>query len=143
LYAAYAALNVKTGKAVSKTVSRHTSAEFIGFLTEVVATAKWASEIHIVLDNLSAHKTKTMDEFLKANPNLRFHFTPTYSSWLNQVEIGFSKVERDVIARGVFTSVADLARKLPKYIRAYGKSAKPFRWNYPDASHRIRPVVTT
>jgi transposase len=104
LYAAYAALNVKTGKAVSKTVSRHTSAEFIDFLTEVVATAKWATEIHIVLDNLSAHKTKTVDEFLKANPNLRFHFTPTYSSRLNQVEIWFSKVERDVIARRVFTS---------------------------------------
>ena len=59
-----------------------------------------------------------------------------------QVEIWFSKVERDVIARGVFTSVADLARKLRKYIRAYGKSAQPFRWSYTDASRRIRPVVT-
>jgi hypothetical protein len=82
----YAALDVKTGKVVGKTASRHTSAEFIDFLAEVVATSKWASEIHIVLDNLSAHKTKTVDEFLKANPEVRFHFTPTYSSWLNQVE---------------------------------------------------------
>jgi transposase len=138
----YAALEVKTGKVVGKTAARHTSADFIDFLGDLVGTAKWASEIHIVLDNLSAHKTKAVEEFLEANPKLRFHFTPTYSSWLNQVEIWFSKVERDVIARGVFTSVADLARKLRKYIRAYGKSAKPFRWHYTDASRRIRPLVT-
>jgi transposase/transcriptional regulator with XRE-family HTH domain len=138
----YAALEVRTGKVVGKTAPRHTSAEFIDFLGEVVATAKEAREIHIVLDNLSAHKTKAVAQFLEANPKVRFHFTPTYSSWLNQVEIWFSKIERDVIARGVFTSVADLARKLRKYIRAYGKSAKPFRWTYTDASRRIRPVVT-
>ena len=107
----YAALDVKTGRVVGKTAPRHTSTEFVDFLEEVVATAKWAREIHIVLDNLSAHKTKTVEEFLAAHPKVRFHFTPTYSSWLNQVEIWFSKIERDVIARGVFTSVADLARK--------------------------------
>jgi transposase len=138
----YAALDVRTGKVVGKTAPRHTSAEFIDFLTEVVGTAKWAGEIHIVPDNLSAHRTKAVNEFLEANPKVKFHFTPTYSSWLNQVEIWFSKIERDVIARGVFTSVADLARKLHKYIRAYGKSAKPFHWTYTDASRRIRPVVT-
>ena len=136
----YAALDVKTGKVVGKTASRHTSIEFVDFLKEVVATAKWAREVHIVLDNLSAHKTKTVEEFLAAHPKVRFHFTPTYSSWLNQVEIWFSKIERDVIARGVFTSVADLARKLRKYIRVYGKSAKPFRWTYADATRRIRPI---
>ena len=138
----YAALEVKTGRVVGKTAARHTSADFIDFLGDLIGTAKWASEVHIVLDNLSAHKTKAVAEFLEANPKVRFHFTPTYSSWLNQVEIWFSKVERDVIARGVFTSVADLSRKLRKYIRAYGKSAKPFRWNYTDASRRIRPLVT-
>ena len=138
----YAALEVKTGKVAGKTAARHTSAEFIDFLRDIVASAKWAGEVHIILDNLSAHKTKAVAEFLEANPKVRFHFTPTYSSWLNQVEIWFSKIERDVIARGVFTSVADLARKLRKYIRAYAKSAKPFRWTYTDASRRIRSVVT-
>ena len=63
----------------------------------------------------------------------------TYSSWLNQVELWFAKIQRDVISRGVFTSVADLGRKLRKYIRAYAKSAKPFRWTYTDPSRRIRP----
>jgi len=138
----YAALEVRTGKVLGKTAPRHTSAEFIEFLGEVVASAKWAREIHVILDNLSAHKTKAVEEFLESHPKVRFHFTPTYSSWLNQVELWFSKVERDVIARGVFTSVTDLARKLRKYIRAYGKTAKPFRWTYTDARRRIQPVVT-
>ena len=138
----YAALEVNTGKVLGKTASRHTSAEFIEFLEDVIATAKRAREIHIILDNLSAHKTKAVQEFLDDNPKVRFHFTPTYSSWLNQVEIWFSKVERDVIARGVFTSVTDLARKLRKYIRVYAKTAKPFRWAHTDARRRIQPVVT-
>jgi transposase len=133
----YAALDVKTGKVQGKTAPRHTSAEFIGFLNELVKKTRWAREIHIVLDNLSAHKTQAVAEFLEQNPKVRFHFTPTYSSWLNQVEIWFGKIQRDVISRGIFTSVADLARKLRKYIRAYSKSAKPFRWTYTDPSRRI------
>jgi len=139
----YAALDVKTGKVEGKTASRHTSAEFLDFLTGLVGKTKWAREIHIVLDNLSAHKTSAVEDFLKANPKVKFHFTPTYSSWLNQVEIWFGKIQRDVITRGVFTSVADLARKLRKYIQAYAKSAKPFRWTYTDASRRIRPALGT
>ena len=134
----YAALDVTTGQVLGKTAARHTSAEFIMFLTHIVDNTPADKKIHIVLDNLSAHKTKAVDEFLDDNPRVKFHFTPTYSSWLNQVEIWFAKIERDVIARGVFTSVADLSRKLIKYIRAYAKSAKPFRWTYTDPSRRIR-----
>ena len=124
-------------KVYGKTASRHTSADFIEFLTEIVERNKEYKEIHIVLDNLSAHKTQAVKEFLDNNSHVRFHFTPTYSSWLNQVEIWFAKIERDVIARGIFTSVADLSRKLMKYIRAYAKSAKPFRWSYSDVRRRI------
>src|SRR6478672_4836120 len=108
----YAALNVKTGAVQGKTAKRHTSAEFVCFLEEVIQKARWAKEIHIVLDNLSAHKTEAVREFLTEHPKVRFHFTPTYSSWLNQVEIWFSKIQRDVIDRGVLTSIADLARKI-------------------------------
>jgi transposase len=60
--------------------------------------------------------------FLEEHPNVHFHFTPTYSSWLNQVEIWFGRIEREVIARGVFSSVRDVARKLMRYIRAYSKT---------------------
>ena len=70
---------------------------------------------------------------------MQLHFTPTYSSWLNQVETWFARIEREVIARGVFTSVKDLSRKLLRYIRAYSKSAKPFRWKYSDPTNRIKP----
>ena len=95
------------------------------------------AEIHLILDNLSAHKTHKVKRFLEDYPNVKLHFTPTYSSWLNQVEIWFSRIERDVIARGVFTSVRDLARKLIRYIRAYSKTARPFRWKYSDTRRRV------
>jgi transposase len=134
----YAALEVTTGQVLGKTSPRHTSAEFISFLGHILDKARSAKEIHIVLDNLSAHKTPAVQEFLNQNPKVRFHFTPTYSSWLNQVEIWFAKIQRDVIARGVFTSVSDLSRKLIKYIRAYAKTARPFRWKYTDPTRRIK-----
>jgi transposase len=133
----YAALDIKTRKVQGKTASRHTSAEFIGFLTEIVKSNPQPEEIHIVLDNLSAHKTHAVSQFLEQYPRVRFHFTPTYSSWLNQVEICFAKIERDILARGVFTSVTDLSRKIMKYIRAYAKSAKPFNWKYTGFRHRM------
>jgi transposase len=68
---------------------------------------------------------------------VHLHFTATYSSWLNQVELWFAKIERDVIARGIFISVKDLARKLMRYIRQHNKHAAPFKWAYRDFSHRI------
>jgi transposase len=69
---------------------------------------------------------------------VRLHYTPTYSSWLNQVEIWFSKIQRDVIDRGIFTSVTDLKRKLMRYIKAYAKVAKPIHWTYTDVKRRIK-----
>jgi len=135
----YAALDVKTGQVQGMTAGRHTSKEFITFLEGLVARTGWAKQIHVVLDNLSAHKTKDVERFLAEHPQVRFHFTPTYSSWLNQVELWFAKIQRDVIRRGVFTSVADLGRKLRRYIRLYSKSAKPFCWTYTDPTRRIRP----
>jgi transposase len=133
----YAALDVKSGKVHGKTAARHTSDEFVAFLGEVVAVCKPKQEIHIILDNLSAHKTKKVADFLESHPNVKLHFTPTYSSWLNQVEIWFARIERDVIARGVFTSVKDLAQKLMRYIQIYSKNPRPFQWKYSDVKKRI------
>jgi len=131
----YAALNVRTGEVQGKTTARHTSLDFVGFLGEVVATRALDEEIHVVLDNLSTHKTKLVEAFLEEHPNVTLHFTLTYSSWLNQVELWFSKVQRDVLSRGIFTSTADLARK--RYIDAYSKRARPFRWKYANPAQRI------
>jgi transposase len=134
----YAALNTETGEVVGKTAERHTSEEFVAFLSEIVAHQPKGREIHIIADNLSAHKTKRVDAFLAQYKNVRMHFTPTYSSWLNQVELWFNKVERDVIARGVFTSTPDLSRKLMHYIREGNKNPKPFKWSYSDVRRRIQ-----
>jgi transposase len=88
-------------------------------------------------DNLSAHKTKRVDAFLEAHSNVRLHFTPTYSSWLNQVENWFAKIQRHAISRGVFSSVNDLKVKLLRYIRHYNKTATPIKWSYSNPSRRI------
>ena len=122
-----------------KTASRHTSAEFVAFLEDLVAHAPAGRDIHFIVDNLSAHKTARVRTLLNDHPQVHLHFTPTYSSWLNQVEIWFSKIKRDVIARGVFSSKTDLTRKLMRYIRHYNKHAKPFKWTYRKTASRIHP----
>src|SRR5580692_916991 len=133
----YAAFNTKTGEVLGKTAARHTSAEFVAFLTDIVIDQPRGKEIHVIADNLSAHKSKPVMDFLAVHPKVHLHFTPTYSSWLNQVELWFSKIERDVIARGVFTSVSDLKRKLMRYIRQYNKSPRTVKWKYADPSRHL------
>jgi transposase len=133
----YAAFNTKTGEVLGKTAARHTSAEFVAFLTDIVVNQPRGRQIHVIADNLSTHKTEQVDAFLATHRNVQLHFTPTYSSWLNQVELWFGKIERDVIARGVFTSVADLKRKLMRYIRQYNKAPRTVKWKYSDPSRHL------
>jgi transposase len=138
----YAAFDTRTGTVLGRTAARHTSAEFVAFLTDLVAHQRRGQAIHVILDNLSAHKTKQVDAFLAAHPTVRLHFTPTYSSWLNQVELWFAKIERDLIARGIFTSQQDLKGKLMRYIRQYNTSPKPVKWKYADPRHRITTTLS-
>jgi transposase len=134
----FAALNTATGEVIGKTAPHHTSAQFVAFLTDIVASQGRRREIHVICDNVSSHKTDKVDEFLLAHSNVTLHFTPTYSSWLNQVENWFARIQRDVIARGIFGSVKDLDKKLMRYIRQYNKNAKPLKWKYNNPAHRIR-----
>ena len=140
----YAAFNTKTGEVLGKTTVRHTSEQFVAFLTDIVTSQPTGKEIHVIADNLSAHKTPRVADLLAQHTHVRLHVTPTDSSWLNQVELWFGKIERDVIARGVFTSVKDLAHKLMRYIRHYNKVPKIVKWKYRDPSRRIstHSVVT-
>ncbi len=133
----YAALDVGTGHVEGMTAARHTSAEFLRFLDRLVAGQPKRRAIHIIADNLSAHKTNSVAAWLAANPRVQIHYTPTYSSWLNQVELWFAKIERDMIARGIFTSTADLRRKLMQYIRLHNKTCQPIQWSYSNPKHRI------
>lgn len=136
----YAALHTKSGKVYGQTAPRHTSEAFVAFLAGLLAQQPRRQQIHIIADNLSAHKTERVRQFLRDHPRVHLHYTPTYASWLNQIELWFAKIERDVIARGIFTSVPDLARKLMRYIRHANRHPKPIKWTYTDTTHRIRPA---
>ena len=114
----YAALNTATGRVHGKTAARDTSREFVAFLQEVISLCPPRQQIHIILDNLSAHKTPAVREFLQQHPRVQF----------------LAKIEREVITRGIFTSVSDLARKL----HAYSANARPIRWKYSDPTRRVR-----
>lgn len=134
----YAALDTQSGLIVGQTAERHTSQAFVAFLTDLLTKVPPKVAVHIICDNLSAHKTKRVEEFLAEHPRVHLHFTPTYSSWLNQVELWFAKIERDLIYRGVFTSTTDLARRIMTYIRQYNHDPKPIKWQYADVTKRIR-----
>jgi transposase len=95
--------------------------------------AAWERETHVIVDNLSAHKTKKVQAFLEGHLRVHLQFTRTYASWLNQVELWFAKIERDLLARGIFTSLPDLAMKIRRYIPRYNEGPKPIRWTC--ASH--------
>jgi hypothetical protein len=103
---------------------RPTSAEFVDFLEQVVSSCKTHQENHFILDNLSAHKTSQVEQFLQRNKRVKLHFTPTYSSWLNQVEIWFSRLEREVIAPGyLHFSPGSLAKALALHPRLFENRA--------------------
>jgi transposase len=126
---------------VAKTSARHTSAEFADFLAQIVASQPAGRRIHVIADNLSAHQTRKVFDFLEANPTVRIHDTPTYANWLNQVEIWFSKIQRAVISRGVFTSVKDLAGCAKRRAENTRCGFRPMSDNMPSSdsnSHDVR-----
>ena len=133
----FAALNTSTGEVLGKTAARHTSEQFVTFLEDIVASQSPRREIHVICDNVSSHKTPLVQAFLAKHRRVHMHYTPTYSSWLNQVENWFARIQRDVITRGVFTSIKDLDKKLMRYIRQYNKDPKPLKWTFADPTRRI------
>lgn len=136
----YAALEVATGQVKGRPAERHASPDFLAFMDEVVADYPVDQDVHVILDNFSAHKTKAVQAWQAVHSHVQFHFTPTYSSWLNQVELWFAKIERDLLARGIFTSVRDLRKKLLQYIKLHNATAQPFTWTYTNPKHRVRAI---
>jgi DDE superfamily endonuclease len=116
----------------------------VRFLDEAVVGRR-RKPIHLILDNLSVHKTAAVRAWLERHPHVQLHFTPTYSSWLNQVEIWLGMITRDCIRRGIFRSVPDLVSKIMSYVRLYNRNAQPFRWTYRNPRHRIHvsPISVT
>ncbi len=128
--ALYAALKVHEGEVFAKTEEKHTHVEFLGFLNEVYAHWGQDKELHIVMDNFSAHKTKEIVRWVEEHGSVHFHFTPTHASWLNQVELWFSILSRQLLSKQDFESVPDLTKQLLAFIEEYDKTAKPFAWTY-------------
>ncbi len=125
-----AAFDVHTGQVLGREVERNDSKHFTAFLTEIDQYVHPDKTIHLVLDNGSSHVSKATQAWLAAHPRFRPHYTPTHSSWLNQVELWFSILTRQLIERGEFTSRTDMIDKIMDYIADYDTHAKPFKWTY-------------
>ena len=122
----FAAFEVATGKVTAAHKNRRRRVEFLDFMNDVVA-AYPERELHVILDNLNTHKPKN-DRWLMRHPKVHFHFTPTRASWLNQVEIWFSILEKQSLQGASFTSVRQLKEHIDAFIEAYNHTAKPFAW---------------
>jgi transposase len=123
----FAALEVATGKVTAAVKPRHRHQEFGAFLKQV-ARAYPEGELHLVMDNYSAHKHDKIRKWLAANPRVIVHFTPTHASWMNLVEVWFSMIERQAIHRGSFTSVRELNAKIRAFIDGWNNRCHPFVW---------------
>lgn len=135
----FAALDVLTGQVRTGHYPRRRRREFLDFMNDLVA-AHPGKEIHVVLDNLNTHKPK-QDRWLKAHPNVHLHFTPTYSSWLNQVECWFSILSRSALRGVSFTSPLQLRNAIDRFVKTYNQTATPFEWSkavvHPSAPKRL------
>src|SRR5688572_25506065 len=124
----FAALNVKAGTIIGKCMARHRASEFRRFLDEVEKNMPDGLDIHVVMDNASSHKTKLIRDWFAKRPRWHVHFTPTSSSWINQVERFFALLTQQQIKRGAHRSTKELEAAISAYIQARNENPKPFRW---------------
>jgi transposase len=124
----FAALNVATGEVIGRTKKQHRGKDFIAFLREIDKQVEPGLQIHVILDNLSAHKAPVVKRWLARHPRFHFHFTPTYSSWLNLVERFFGLLTEHALKRGSHTSIPMLRQAIMDYVEAHNEEGKPFKW---------------
>ena len=124
----FAALDVATGAVIASCMRRHRAREFRAFLDEVERAVPADLDIHVVMDNASSHKTKLIRDWFARRPHWHRHFTPTSSSWLNQVERFFALLTERQIKRGAHRSTADLEAAIERYIETHNRDPRPFRW---------------
>jgi transposase len=122
----FAALNTATGKVITKLSAQHRAVDFRDFLDEIDHQTEPGLAVHVICDNLSAHRAPVVHKWLIAHPRFHLHFTPTYSSWINQVERWFAELERRCLERGVFCSLNDLKAGLEDWIKVWNNHARPF-----------------
>jgi len=126
----FAGLNVHDGDIAAWVTDSSRSENFVDFLADLDRQTPAGLELYCIVDNLSAHFTAKVEAFLDKRPRIFLHNTPTHASWLNQVELFFSIIERRLLRNGEFNSVDDLAARIISFINDYNRRAAPFRWTY-------------
>jgi len=124
----FAALDIATGKVLTRCKRRHRHQEYLQFLKYIDQNVPEDLDIHLVVDNYATHKHDKVKRWLAAHPRYHVHYTPTYASWLNQVEIWFNIITQKAIRRGTFRSVKDLVSKIDQFVNHYNKETQPFVW---------------
>jgi transposase len=125
----FAALEIATGKVITDIRPRHTSADFVAFLNKVDRNVPKDLDVHVILDNLSAHKTPTVQRWLLRHRRFHLHFTPTYGSWMNLVERWFSALTTKKLQRSAHNSVKELAADIEAWADAWNENPTPFQWH--------------
>ncbi len=125
-----AALSVHKGETTAKTVNKNNAENFLIFLKDLYRKYP-RKHLHVIVDNLTVHKHKIVQQWVDSKKRITLHFTPTYSSWLNQIEIWFNILTKDVLKGGIWKSRKQLIDQLMKYVKTYNEErAKPFKWTY-------------
>lgn len=124
----FAALNVASGEVIAQCKARHRHQEFLSFLRHIDKNVPQDLDVHLVVDNYATHKSPKVKAWLAKRPRYHVHYTPTYSSWLNQVERWFGLITQRAIRRGTFKSVKDLTRCIDEFVDHYNRDCQPFKW---------------
>jgi transposase len=124
----FAALDVATGKIIGEVHRRHSAKEFLSFLRTIDKNVPEHLDVHVIMDNLGTHKTAAVTRWFVRHPRFHAHFTPTYSSWLNQVERWFALLEQRQLKRGTHRSVRSVEKAIRDFIAICNEEPKPIRW---------------
>ena len=124
----FAALDTATGHVMTQCKKRHRHQEFLQFLRHIDANIPPDLDVHFIVDNYATHKHAKVRRWLAARPRYHIHYTPTYASWMNQVEIWFNIITQKAIRRGTFRSVPDLIANIERFVRNYNPRSRPFAW---------------
>ena len=124
----FAALDVATGAVLSRCQRRHRHQEFLAFLRHIDRNVPADLDVHLIIDNYATHKHAKVKAWLAKRPRYQVHYTPTYASWLNQVERWFGIITQQAIRRGSFSSVKQLVNKIEQFVANYNANTSPFVW---------------
>ena len=125
----FAALNMATGTVITDLRKTHTAADFLAFLNKIDREVPTELDVHVILDNLSTHKTPAVHQWLLRHTRFHFHFTPTYGSWMNLVERWFSALTTKKLQRSAHRSVTELADDIRSWVQTWNENPRPFTWH--------------